>query len=148
MACSITNVTGMLAADGTLPVEVLIKSAPAYMAISLAFLTLSKVISSPVSNMTFNLAAPQASLIVAISSKTKLYSPSRNLPLEITISISSAPWSTANLVSLIFTSKVDCPLGNAVATEATFTPDPSTAFFAVFTIEGYTHTAATVGKPG
>ena len=50
------------------PVEVLIKSAPAYIAISLAFRTLSKVSNSPVSKMTFKWALPQTSLTAAISS--------------------------------------------------------------------------------
>jgi len=38
-----------------------------------------------------------------------------------------------------------CPLGKPVATEATLTPEPSRASFAVGTIDGYTHTAATCG---
>ena len=136
MASSITSVTGNVAAGAIFPVEVLIKSPPAYMAISLALRTLSYVTSSPVSKITFNLASPQASFTAAISSKTKLYSPCKNFPLEITISISSAPCATAKRVSRSFTSRGACPLGKAVATEATLTPDPSSAFLATFTMDG------------
>ena len=52
-------------------IDVLIKSAPAYIAISLALRTLSYVPNSPVSRITFSLALPLASLIAAISSNTK-----------------------------------------------------------------------------
>ena len=143
-----TKVTGMVAAGCIFPVEVLMKSAPACMAISLALLTLSSVPSSPVSRITFNRAGPQASFIIAISSNTKLYSPAWNLPRLITISTSSAPLATAYFVSRIFTSRGACPLGKAVATDATLIPEPSRAFLATLTIVGYTQTAATVGRPG
>ncbi len=69
-------------------------------------------------------------------------------PRLITMSISSAPSLTANLVSAIFTARGACPLGKAVLTLATFTPLPARACLATFTSEGYTHTAATVGRPG
>ena len=64
------------------------------------------------------------------------------------MSISSAPSSTANLVSANFTARVDCPDGKAVETDATFTDVPKSAVLAVLTIDGKTHTAATVGKLG
>ena len=66
MASNITNVTGKVAAGLIFPVEVLIKSAPAKIAISLAFRTLSNEPNSPVSKITFRREFPQASLMVAI----------------------------------------------------------------------------------
>ena len=70
------------------------------------------------------------------------------MPRLMTMSISSAPSLTANRVSASFTLVGACPLGKAVATEATFTPLSPKAFFATFTREGYTQMAATVGSPG
>ncbi|MNE49998.1 hypothetical protein D3C80_1445540 [compost metagenome] len=86
--------------------------------------------------------------MAAISSNTKSYSPARNLPLEITMSISSAPFSTANRVSANLISRVDCPLGKAVETDATLIPELPNAFFASATMVGYTQIAATVGSSG
>jgi hypothetical protein len=51
------------------------------MAISLALLTLSKVLNSPVSRITFNLASPQASLMAAISSNYKIVFSGQKLSL-------------------------------------------------------------------
>ena len=62
--------TGSVAAGLTLPVEVLMKSAPAAIARTLARRTLSYVSSSPVSRITLRWASPQASLTSTISSKT------------------------------------------------------------------------------
>jgi hypothetical protein len=70
IASSITSVTGSVAAGATLPVEVLMKSAPAAMARTLARLTLSYVSSSPVSRITLRCTSPQASLTSTISSNT------------------------------------------------------------------------------
>ena len=53
MASNMVSTTGGVAAGETFPVDVLIKSAPASMAISLAKRTLSNVTNSPVSKMTF-----------------------------------------------------------------------------------------------
>ena len=64
------SVTGSVAAGLTFPVEVLMKSAPAAIAISDARRTLSYVPSSPVSRMTFRWASPHASFTRTISSKT------------------------------------------------------------------------------
>ena len=64
------NTTDGVAAGETFPVDVLIKSAPASMAISLASCTLSKVTNSPVSKITFKCAFPQASFTWEISSET------------------------------------------------------------------------------
>ena len=49
------------------------------------------------------------------------------------MSISSAPSATASRTSSSFTSIGDCPDGNAVATEATFTVEPASFFFATAT---------------
>src|SRR5690349_14762496 len=64
------------------------------------------------------------------------------------MSISSAPAATAALVSSSLTAIGACPLGNAVATLATWIPVPFTAAAAVGTIDGYTQTAATLGQLG
>ena len=73
--CSMSSVTGRVAAGCTLPVEVLMKSPPARIASQDARRTLSYVFSSPVSRMTLRLAYDpsarrQASLTATISSKT------------------------------------------------------------------------------
>jgi hypothetical protein len=70
MASSITSVTGIVAAGVTLPVDVLMKSAPAAIARIDARRTLSYVSSSPVSRMTLRCASPAASLTSTISSNT------------------------------------------------------------------------------
>ena len=62
------SVTGSVAAGLILPVEVLMKSAPAAIASSDARRTLSYVPSSPVSRITFRCASPQASFTWTISS--------------------------------------------------------------------------------
>ena len=64
------------------------------------------------------------------------------------MSISSAPDSSAASVSRSLTSSDESPLGNAVATDAIFTPVPRSAAFATATRFGYTQTAATRGAPG
>ena len=51
-------------------------------------------------------------------------------------------------VSSSFTLSGAWPLGNAVATDAMWMPRPPSASRATLTIVGYTHTAATCGKPG
>ena len=136
MASNITSTTEGVAAGDTFPVDVLMKSAPAFIAISLAKRTLSKVTNSPVSKITFKWAFPQASLTDAISSATYVYSPRRNFPLEMTISTSSAPSATTILTSFNLYSRDAIPLGKAVATEATFISVFSSAFFAMATIVG------------
>ena len=67
-ASSMTSVTGSVAAGVTLPVEVLMKSAPASMASQDARRTLSSVPSSPVSRITLRCAPPHAPRTAAISS--------------------------------------------------------------------------------
>ena len=53
-----------------------------------------------------------------------------------TMSISSAPAATASRTSASFTASAARPAGKAVATEATFTPEPATASLAVATMSG------------
>src|ERR1039458_78356 len=69
-AASITSATGGVAAGDTLPVEVLMKSAPDSMASHDARATLSSVDSSPVSRITLRWAGPDASRTARISSPT------------------------------------------------------------------------------
>ncbi len=99
IASSMTSETGRVAAGWILPVEVLMKSAPAAMASTLARRTLSRVPSSPVSRITFSLVPLEASLTSTISSNTSWSRPARNAPRLITMSISSAPASTASATS-------------------------------------------------
>src|SRR5208337_4589558 len=68
MARVITRPTGKVALVGSLPVEVLMKSAPAIMATTLARPTLRSVSRSPVPRITFMCADPQACLNAATSS--------------------------------------------------------------------------------
>ena len=104
--------------------------------------------SSAVSMITFRWASPHTSFTRTISSITRASSPARNASREITMSISSAPAATASSVSRSFTSSDAWPDGNAVETDAAFTPVPSSASFATPTSDGYTHTAATEGISG
>ena len=69
-ASSITRVTGGVAAGLTLPVLVLMKSAPPAMASHEARRTLSSVASSPVSMITLRWAVPHAAFTWRISSST------------------------------------------------------------------------------
>src|SRR3954447_16823966 len=64
------------------------------------------------------------------------------------MTISSAPAATASRVSCRRTSSELWPEGNAVATLATCTPEPSTASRATPTSAGYTQTAAQLGISG
>src|SRR5919197_4313344 len=64
-----------------------------------------------------------------------------------TMSTSSAPCSTTHRTSSSFASSGDWPDGNAVATDATFTLEPSTRATADGTGFGYTQIAATDGTP-
>ena len=67
-AALLATLTGIVAAGSTLPVDVLMKSAPASMAICEASRTLSSVSSSPVSRITLRRASAQAALVRTISS--------------------------------------------------------------------------------
>ena len=61
MARTMVNPTGRVAFTDSLPVEVLMKSAPAIMATRLARATLVRVDSSPVPRIAFKWAGPAAS---------------------------------------------------------------------------------------
>ena len=63
-----TSVTSSVAFTPSLPVEVLMKSAPAIMQIIEAFATLRSVLRSPVARIAFTCAEPQASRKSRISS--------------------------------------------------------------------------------
>ncbi len=65
-----------------------------------------------------------------------------------TMSISSAPAATASRVSASLISREARPLGNAVATAATWTPLSPRVWRAVAARSPYTHTAATDGQVG
>ena len=125
-----------VAAFGILPVEVLMKSAPAAMASMDARRTGSYPPSSPVSRMTLRWASPQASFEAATSSWTLERSPERKAERFRTMSISSAPSATALRMSSVRTSMSERPLGKAPATLATATPVPATAAVAWVTISG------------
>src|SRR5215475_9226398 len=147
-ADSITSATGGAAAGVTLPVEVLMKSAPASIASQAARRVLSRVASSPVSRITLRCVGPHASRTARTSSYTCAYRPARNAPRSMTMSTSSAPAFTASATSASFTASEARPDGNAVATEATATPLPASSLRASPTRSGYTHTAATGGTEG
>jgi hypothetical protein len=135
-AASMTRATGGVEAGVTLPVEVLMKSAPAIIASQDARATLSSVASSPVSRITLRCASPHASRTAAISAYTWPYPPARNAPRSITMSISSAPALTASRTSASLTASDARPDGNAVATAATATTLPATACLATGTRSG------------
>src|SRR5499427_1867055 len=147
-ADSITSAPGGVAAGVTLPVEVLMKSAPASMASQAARAVLSRVASSPVSRITLRCAVPHASRTARTSSYTCAYRPARNAPRSMTMSTSSAPAFTASATSASLTASEARPDGNAVATEATATPLPASSARARATRSGYTQTAATGGTAG
>ena len=63
-----TNAASGVAEIASFPVEVLIKSAPAYMARIAAFLIFDAVLNAPVSKITFNVFSPHISFNSPISS--------------------------------------------------------------------------------
>ena len=136
IASSITSVTSGVAPEVDLPVEVLMKSAPASIASIDAWRTWSSEPSSDVSRITLRCASPQASFTRTISSCTRASSPDRNASREMTMSISSAPAATVSSVSAILTASDVCPDGNPVDTDAVFTPVPRSAATAVGTSAG------------
>ena len=99
MARVMTKPTGSVALIASLPVEVLMKSAPAIMATMLARATLRSVTRSPVPRITFMCADPQAALKVATSSNSACQLPPNTWARVMTTSISFAPASNgaANL---------------------------------------------------
>ena len=113
----------------TLPVEVLMKSAPASIARKEAAAILSEVTRRPVSRMTLRMtgrprAAEVSSMhlrIWAISEEALSNSPARKLLSARTMSISSAPASMALFTSSIFTSVKLWEVGKQPATVVMWT---------------------------
>src|ERR687891_1454115 len=137
-----------VALEAILPVEVLMKSAPAAMASMDAFRIWSYDPSSPISRITFRCAVPQASFDRATSSNAWWYRPERKADRFSTMSISSAPHRTAWPISSRRSSSGANPDGKPPATLATLTPVPRSRSAATGTRDGYTHTAATLGIVG
>ena len=92
------------------PVEVLIKSAPAWVTIR-HISTFSSRVRRQVSMMTFSTRSPQAALTAFTSSSTSGYFLSRSHPRLITMSISAAPFPMASLVSNTLAAVVVFPFG-------------------------------------
>mmetsp|Transcript_18067 Transcript_18067/g.63936 ORF Transcript_18067/g.63936 Transcript_18067/m.63936 type:complete len:444 (-) Transcript_18067:75-1406(-) len=136
-----TSDTGMVALKGSLPVEVLMKSAPAIMHTSDAWYTILSVGSSPVAKIVFMCAGPHASRNASTSSYMARQSCFSARSREMTMSISRAPSATHCRISASLCSVLICPDGKPVATEATGMPVPSSARTASGTRAGYTHTA-------
>src|SRR5213596_1422044 len=86
-----TTPTGSVAFTASLPVDVLMKSAPAIITTWLARATFANVARSPVPRMTFIKAGPQASRNARISSYSASHRPASACARVITTSISSAP---------------------------------------------------------
>src|SRR5579871_5490061 len=114
MARVITNPTGSVALVVSLPVEVLMKSAPAIMATTLARPTLRRVSRSPVPRITFMCAGTQACLKAAISSYSSCQRPPNTCARVMTTSISSAPASTERRISSMRSDKGESPAGKPV----------------------------------
>ncbi len=140
----ITRPTGNVAFVASFPVEVLMKSAPAIMATTLARPTLRRVSKSPVARITFMCAPPQACLKAATSSYSACHRPPKTCARVMTTSISCAPASTERRISATRSASGDSPAGKPVETAATPTPLPSSACRAVSTKTWYTQIAATL----
>ncbi len=130
---AMTRPTGRVALVGSLPVEVLMKSAPACMDTRLALAMLVSVASSPVPRMTFMWASPQASRKARTSSYRASHSPRSTRPRVMTMSISLAPSATEAWISARRSFMGLSPAGKPVDTAATGIPEPSRAFTAVAT---------------
>ena len=140
----------------TLPVDVLIKSAPASIASIEALRISSGVLSRPVSRMTLKTTlrprrSPTASIaffITTISSLAPASSPARNLLSASTISISSAPFSTASSHSRTFTSRKLWAVGKQLETAVTWRASHGLFSRTTFARFGYTQTDAGSGYEG
>ena len=115
---------GRVALTPILPVDVLMKSAPAAMASTDARRIASYEPSSPVSRITLRCAAPAASFDATISSNACGYRPARKAERFSTMSISSAPAATTSRISASRASSGPEAAGNEPATLATCTPVP------------------------
>ena len=101
-----TTAASGVAATSILPVEVFTKSAPANMESSEARRISSGVFSAPDSMMTFSTTSSSSSeRITSTSLAASSYSPVSIRPTLSTMSISSAPFSTAIATSSAFTSR-------------------------------------------
>src|SRR6266581_7509982 len=141
---AMTTPTGSTALMGSLPVDVLMKSAPAIIATMLARATLVSVASSPVPRIAFMCARPQASRNARTSAYKAGQSPVRTCARVMTMSISCAPAATEACTSSSRCAKGFRPAGNPVETAATGIPEPARAATAVGTRAWYTHTAPTL----
>src|SRR5436190_1021370 len=141
---AITTPTGSTAFTDSLPVDVLMKSAPAIIATMLARATLVSVARSPVPRIAFMCARPQASRNARTSAYSAGQSPVRTCARVITMSISCAPAATEACTSSRRCANGLSPAGKPVETAATGMPDPSSAATAVGTSAWYTHTAPTL----
>ena len=121
------------------PVEVFIYSAPDSDTISHIFI-FSASVSRQVSIITFKSLPPHAAFICFISSRTSLYLPPLSQPIFMTISISSAPFSTASAVSAHFAAVVLYPHGKPMTVHI-FSLSP-TYSFARLTKDAGIHTDA------
>src|SRR5256885_16594522 len=140
----ITTPTGSTALTGSLPVDVLMKSAPAIIATMLARATLVSVARSPVPRIAFMCARPQASRNARTSAYNAGRSPVRTCARVMTMSISCAPAATEACTSSSRCANGFRPAGNPVETAATGIPEPWRAATAVETRAWYTHTAPTL----
>ena len=129
----ITIPTGRVAFTASLPVDVLMKSAPAIMAARLARATFVSVARSPVPRITFRCASPHASRNAFTSRYSASQSPARACARVITTSISCAPASTDARISSSRCGKGLRPAGKPAETAATGIPEPARASTAVGT---------------
>src|SRR5947207_311354 len=139
-----TTPTGSVALTGSLPVDVLMKSAPAIIATWLARATFASVARSPLPRITFMCAGPHASRNSRISSYSASQSPASACARVITTSISRAPAATDARISSTRWGRGLSPAGNPVETAATGMPEPWRAVTAAETKAWYTHTAPTL----
>src|SRR5216117_872302 len=139
-----TTPTGRVAFTVSLPVDVLMKSAPAIMATWLARATFTSVARSPVPRITFMWASPQASRKARTSSYSASHAPASACARVITTSISCATAATEALISSIRWGRGFNPAGNPVDTAATGIAESCKASTASGTKAWYTHTAPTV----
>src|SRR5205814_749104 len=140
----ITTPTGSVALTGSLPVDVLMKSAPAIIATWLARATCASVARSPLPRITFMCAGPHASRNSRISSYSASQSPASACARVITTSISRAPAATDARISSTRWGRRLSPAGNPGETAATGMPEPWRAGTAAETKAWYTHTAPTL----
>ena len=119
-----TRATGGVAAGLTLPVEVLMKSAPASSASTDARRTLSSVTSSPVSRMTFRCAVPQAALRRDdLVEHLPVAAGQEGAPVDHHVDLVGAGGHRVRDVGQLDVASDARPDGNAVATLATCTAD-------------------------